>query len=286
MRGLLFLVLIFLFQNLDGQSISKELLFARHLLIKKNYEEATYVLSSLKHLPALTSIQRDSVHYFLGNIYYNQKKLAISITHFDSVSTLSERMKAEAIFFSSFSHAYLKKLNMAERQMTNYTPTDSVEQRLRLLELSGIYLLQRNLKKFDSLKALITSTNFITSQQEKDLQAQYVKITEQPKKSPWMAVTLSTLIPGAGKFYAGQKGQGVYTFLISAVLGLQAWEGYRKDGPSSVRFIAYSSLFTSLYIGTIWGSAFAVKVRRDQLNETINDQILFDMHIPLRTVFH
>ncbi|MBS1557988.1 MAG: hypothetical protein JST69_04600 [Bacteroidetes bacterium] len=286
MRRLPFLVFIFLFQNLDGQSISKELLFAQHLLVKKNYKEATYVLGLLKHQPAITSIQRDSIHYFLGNIYYNQKNLAYSITHFDSVSALSVRMRTEAIFFSAFSHAYLKKLNRAEQQMIHYTPLDSVEQHLRLLELSGIYLLHRNLKKFDSLQRLITKTNFITSQQEKDLHTQYIKITEQPKKSPWVAVALSTLIPGAGKFYAGQKGQGVYTFLISVVLGMQAWEGYHKDGPSSVRFIAYSSLFASLYIGTIWGSAFSVKVRRYQLNETINDQILFDMHIPLRTVFH
>jgi len=286
MRSYSFLFFIFLFHNLNGQALSDELRFAQHLVVKKNYEEAIFVLNTLQQNPKLSLIQRDSIHIFLGNIYYNQKDLLRSNNHFDSVSVVSHRLSSEAIFFSSFNRAYLKSYSEAKQKMIRYVPIDSTERQLRFLELAGLSLLQRDFKKFDSLQYFLTPTNFVTDLQEKDLREQQKKILSQPKKSPFVAAALSAIVPGAGKFYAGNKGQGVYTLLISAVLGLQAWEGYHKDGPSSVRFIAYGTLFTSLYIGTIWGSAFSVKLRRDQLNETINDQILFDMHIPLRTFFH
>lgn len=270
---------------LQGQSISRELAFARYLLGKNSYEESIYVLKNIDSLRASPE-QRDSLHYLLGNLYYNQKNLTASIRNFDLVSTFSPRLRSEAIFFGSFNHAYEKHYPIARQKLLNYLPRDSAEQQLRNLELAGVSLLRRDVKTFDSLAVFFKPVNYAIDLQEKKMQEHYYRITHQKKKSPFMAAALSTLLPGAGKFYAGNKGQAVYTLLISAVLGLQTWEGYHKDGPNSFRFIAYGTLFTSLYIGTIWGSTFTVKLRRDQLNETINDQILFDMHIPLRTVFH
>ncbi len=272
--------------QLKSQSVSHDLAFAKYLLAKKNYDESIYVLKNLKKMEQATQLQKDSIHFFLGNIYYNQKSLKNSIQNFDSVSESSHRMKAEAVFFSSFNSAYTKEYSASKQKLIRYNPIDSTESQLKVLELAGVSLLQRNLKGFDSLSHHFSSTNYSTDLQEKRMHEHYSHIKELPKKSPFVAALLSAALPGAGRFYAGNKGQGMYTLLISTVLGLQAWEGYHKDGPSSFRFIAYSTIFASIYIGNIWGSTFAVKLRRDQNNETINDQILFDMHIPLRTVFH
>lgn len=271
---------------LHGQSVSQELTFAKYLLTKKNYDESIYVLKNLKKFGLASEVQQDSIHFFLGNIYYNQQNLKKSIENFDSVSNTQHRLKSEAVFFSSFNNAYLKSYAVAQQQLRNYFPVDSAELQLRNLELAGVSLLQRDLKQFDSLSQLFAPANYSIDLQEKNMRAHHELIIHQPKKSPFVAATLSAILPGAGKFYAGNKGQGMYTLIISAVLGLQAWEGYHKDGPSSFRFIAYGTLFTSLYIGQIWGSAFSVKIKRDQFNETINNQVLFDMHIPLRTIFH
>lgn len=285
-RFSVFILSLLCFAQLRGQSVSRELAFAKYLQSKKNFDESIHVLQNLKKKVAITQIQKDSIHFLLGNVYYDLKSLKNSINNFDSVSELSHRMKAEAVFFSSFNSAYTKSFAESERKLTHYNTTDSIETQLKTLELAGVSLLQRNLKNFDSLSRHFSSTNYSTDLQEKRMVEHYTHIKEQPKKSPFVAAMLSVVLPGAGRFYAGNKGQGMYTLLISTVLGLQAWEGYHKDGPSSFRFIAYTTIFTSIYIGSIWGSTFAVKLRRDQYNETINDQILFDMHIPLRTVFH
>ncbi len=285
-RPILFILITNFTIPLQGQSVSKELIFAKYLLTKKNYDESIYVLRDLNKISSLTVLQKDSIHFLLGNIYYNQQVLRRSIENFDSVSYSSKRLKSEAVFFSSFNSGYLKSFAEAKQKLIDYSPIDSSEQQLRNFELAGVSLLQRDFKSFDSLSNQFTPVNYAIDQQEKDMVDYKKRIVNQPKKSPFLAATLSVILPGAGKFYAGNKGQGVYTLMIATVLGLQTWEGYHKGGASSFRFIAYGTLFTSLYIGTIWGSAFSVKIKRNQLNETINSQILFDMHIPLRTIFH
>jgi TM2 domain-containing membrane protein YozV len=97
---------------------------------------------------------------------------------------------------------------------------------------------------------------------------------------------LSAVVPGAGKVYAGQLGQGVAIFLQNTIFALQAYEGYRKDGPRSARFLIYGGLFTVFYIGNVWGSVLSVQIKRQEMYDKINNQIVFDMHIPLRTIFN
>ena len=85
--------------------------------------------------------------------------------------------------------------------------------------------------------------------------------------------------------YVEKPGQGIYQLIIATILGLQTWESYRKDGAESARFIIYGSLFTSFYIGNIWGSTIGVKLYKNEIKKTVDNAILLDMHIPLRTLF-
>jgi tetratricopeptide (TPR) repeat protein len=269
-----------------AQTSAYNMAFARYLMARQHDDEAIYVLQKLD-TELSGPARHDSVAYLLGNIYYRQQNLALSSRYFDQVSDANPRLKSEAEFFSGFNHAYMRLTADAYSRFLRYLPGDSILQHLRIFELAGLALLQRNLARYDSLDALLQPAQvYLTRQQTANFRQYHGRIREQPRKSPGVAVALSAVLPGAGRFYAGNRGQGIYTFLISAMLGLQTWEAYEKAGLRSFRFIAYSTLFTSLYVGTLWGSAFAVKIKRDQVNETIDNQILFDMHIPLRTFFH
>ena len=101
-----------------------------------------------------------------------------------------------------------------------------------------------------------------------------------------MAGALSAVLPGSGKFYAGYKGQGIAALMTVGVLGISAAESYYRLGPKSAQFITFGSLFTIFYIGNIWGSTLSVKLARDHQLREIDDQILFDMHVPLRRIFN
>jgi TM2 domain-containing membrane protein YozV len=105
------------------------------------------------------------------------------------------------------------------------------------------------------------------------------------KKSGIIAGSLSAIIPGFGKIYAGKPKQGLTTFIPVVLLGLQAYEAYRKGGVENPWFIADSGLFAIFYIGNIWGSALSVSIKRKEIQNDVNDQILLNMHIPLQKLY-
>src|SRR5882724_9080612 len=94
-RFIIFILLVVCRIDLSGQSVSRELIFAKYLLAKKNYDESIFVLTHLKKKSSSTQLQKDSIYFFLGNIYYNQQNLKSSNENFDSVSGVSHRLKAE-----------------------------------------------------------------------------------------------------------------------------------------------------------------------------------------------
>ncbi|MGA2507165.1 MAG: hypothetical protein ABSF80_06795 [Chitinispirillaceae bacterium] len=93
-------------------------------------------------------------------------------------------------------------------------------------------------------------------------------------KSPWIAGTLSALVPGSGKVFAGRGWDGAYSFLLVGIMAWQAYEGYVKDGLASARCITFGLLGTAFYTGNIYGSVNAAvlcnRSRRAALAERAN----------------
>jgi hypothetical protein len=283
MRALLFLFICFSI-SVCAQFKNTEHNFVQHLLAHKMYDEALLVLS--EKLANSTDIEtRDSMNFFLGKTYYDLQQLPPSIQHLDAVSMALPALYNEARFFSAFNESYLKKPNIARQKLLTFFPTEMRWQQLKNFELAGIFLLEGNLTGFDSLQRNFSNEWPVVQQQQKNLTEHRNYLKGLKSKSSLLAGALSAVVPGAGKFYAGRKGNGIYTLLITALLGAQTYEGYRKDGLKSARFIIYGSLFTSFYIGNIWGSALSVNVVRNERKDAIHHQVLFDMHIPLRTLF-
>ncbi len=283
MRALLFLFVCFP-SSVVAQFKNTGHDFVQHLLSHKMYDEALLVLS--EKLAHSTTIEaRDSMNFFLGKTFYDLQQLPSSIEHLDAVSMAMPSLYNEARFFSAFNESYLKKTDLAQQKLLAFFPTGARWQQLKKFELAGIFLLAGNLASFDSLQRNFTDDWSVVQQQQKNLIVHRNNLNGLKRKSVFLAATLSTIIPGGGKFYAGRKGNGIYSLLITALLGAQTYEAYRKDGLKSGRFIIYGSLFTSFYIGNIWGSALAVKVVRNERRDAIHNQVLFDMHIPMRTIF-
>ena len=95
-----------------------------------------------------------------------------------------------------------------------------------------------------------------------------------PQKKPWKAGLMSTIIPGSGKMYNGQTWQGVSVLLTLSVIGLQAFDGFHKNGINSVRGWAYTGLFSVFYVGNIWGSVVGVKVKQRKAYENFHHNLL------------
>jgi tetratricopeptide (TPR) repeat protein len=267
-----------------AQQTNEEFKFAVYLYQKKNYDEAIYVLKNLLSQNISTRLY-DSSNYLLGRTYYNLQQLQASIQYFDLITNNSPLQK-EGVFFSAFNEAYLGFANNGIKKLDDLYLTDPRLIQLKTFEMAGMNLLLSDYEAFTALQNQLTDPTYEFILQKKNLDLYYLKLVSAKKKSPYVGGFMSAIIPGSGKIYAGKPGQGIYNFFITGILGLQTIEAYRKSGPQSFRFIAYGTLFSSFYLGNIWGSALSVKMKKDESIEGIHQQILFDLHIPLRTIFH
>jgi len=267
-------------------TFEKEISFVKYLLSNEDYENANYLLKKIFQADSLTLLQQDSVNYMLGWNYYNTKQLDSSITYLLKVNQASSQFY-KSQFFSAYNNAYLNRQVKAKAILLLINTNMETElEELRNFELAGIALLNHKFKNFDSISNKFSYSNYAIAKEQKNLFQYGESLKKVPKRSPLLAGILSSVIPGLGKGYAGKTNEGVSAFLYVGVLGAVSYESYKRGGVKSPRFIFFSSLFTSFYVGNIWGSILSVKIKREETYDEINNNILFDMHIPLRTIFN
>jgi tetratricopeptide (TPR) repeat protein len=278
-------VLIFLSTcPLLAQFRSVEQEFIQYLIQSRQYEEAvTVVNEKLTHSDRIS--EKDSLHFLLGRTYYSLQKLEEANKAFEQVTRENDLLYAPTVFLYSYNCAYLGRYGAARYTLNAYSPSSSELGSLKVLQLAGFSILEKDFHTFDSLKQYFTYDRIDTQQQFENLLIYRNDMKSLKRKSPLVAGVLSGLIPGAGRVYGGKKATGIYSLIAGTLLGLQVYEGYKKDGLKSARFIIYGSLFSVFYIGNIWGSIVTIKVARDEKEEAIRHQVLIDMHIPLRTIF-
>lgn len=285
-KSIIIIFIIVLFSNFaKGQQFefSKEIKFAKYLISNEQQSEALTVLNQID-TSNLNQSQKDSLFFEIGWLCYSIKKLDSSILCFNRVSPMDNRHQ-QTIFFSSYSQSFLKQFAQS-KQLLSKTEKDTSLSKLKNFELAGIALLERNKKDFEFYSSRFTFSDFYLKQEEQNLVAYSNKIFFRKKKSPFIAGTLSAILPGAGKWYAGKKRQALGAFLPILSSAILTIEAYNKGGLKDARFWLYGSFFTTFYIGNIWGSTLAVKVKNKEFNELYDNKVLFDMHIPLRSFFN
>ncbi len=268
---------------LFAQSFDEEFKFFNHLYTNNLNQEGLTQLDQMENLFTKKG-QLDTIYYFRGKIYYERKELALASFYYSQVNRNNQHFWQASRFFAGLSNSYLAEYDKAEIHF-NSPFKDAKLNSLANFELAGVALLKRDLEAFKTYENQFQSAYFEFSAQEENLSALGNAVGNFKRKSPLLAALFSAIIPGSGKIYAGKTGQGIAGLLTTSVFGLQAYEGYRKDGLRSARFIIYGSIFSAFYIANIWGSALSIKVRRDEFNQEINEAILVDLHIPLRTIF-
>lgn len=79
------------------------------------------------------------------------------------------------------------------------------------------------------------------------------------RRSPYIAGLLSTLLPGSGKVYTGQTGDGVYSLLMIALSGYLSWDGFADNGIRSVKGWLFGAFTGFFYSGNIYGSVISAR---------------------------
>ena len=275
----------FLFLTLFHQAFSQdpvfmeEVNFARYLEGKKIYKEAILQYRQLLLLYP-ESGYADSFHFSLGKLYEEDLDVENSLFYYGRVSKSGGLLFDESVFRRLSLLALQKKFSEAETLLSSYLPPENCLKAEYDFWKSSLMLARKDTGvKFQNSSC--KQNNFYKNSLDKHEKM----VLSGSKKSPLLAGTLSALLPGAGKIYAGKPRQGITSFFPIAFLGVQTWEGYRHKGFDSPRFWVFGSLFSIFYIGNIYGSAITVRAIKKEENEILQTSIQLDLRLSVRDLF-
>lgn len=256
----LFCLLSFNSNSQDIFGLAQSEKYARYLFESREFQRASSEFERVCFLDSLNW----SAHLYLMKSYRKSNVPTRGLDHYSFISTrLPDDQKG------LFSHE--KNLCLFEAEplsFLNSSPKDSID----------------NLVFFKSPSLLFShnwtsAVDYISAEgyQNSKTLSRYYQLAQAGAslryKKPWLAGTLSTLMPGAGKVYTGYYKDGLIAFLFTGISAFQAYRGYQARGLKSGVFLIYAGLGTGLYIGNIYGSVKSARTKNKRLNASIDDKV-------------
>ena len=278
MKRVLFILLL-IPVNIAAQSHSKsdDFGFVLYLIGNGMKEDAVTVMQN-KH------DNNDTTHYLKAIGLYYTHSLDSAAYHYCNVSDNSP-LYDESRFFAALCNAHQYRFDDAMQLLYTLHSNDIQTNNLKTFELAGVSLLKRDIVSFDSLIATLDTSDYRISEESLRLMQIKEQLCTHSTKSPLLAASLSAIIPGLGKVYAGNLGEGISSFLITGSLMAATAENWIKGGATNWKTVLFGSISALFYFGNIYGSAVTVNVARNQFNKDKDVQILYSIHIPLRNSY-
>ncbi len=276
------LIIFLLIVRLGFAQDNSEIPFIRHLVNKGYYKEAIFLIDrdTLFH----EKQQNDSLNYYRGWSYYSLRDLEESTLSLLRVGKESPFYK-KSYFFAGYNQVYLENYSSARKIFGQMKIKDEPNLSLLNFELTGIEMLQDNWPKAKELLGKVNMENATLTQQVIGLEDICKEHENHRSKSPVLAGIMSGIIPGSGKIYAGKTGSGIASMIGTVGFGLITWENYHKAGIKNAKTIIFGSIFAVNYVSNIYGSVISVKISENEYKNALHNQILFQLHIPLRNFF-
>lgn len=169
-----------------------------------------------------------------------------------------------------------KSARFLRETLPHITNTQQHAEAEQLIGLS--YLMQRQWSEADEIFKTLEESSIISVREKASVYHSYAEAgTHLPNRSPFLAGTLSTIVPGAGRLYTGRIGDALTSLLTVGISGWQAYDGFRRDGISSAKGWTLGTIGGILYVGNIYGSVVAARV----YNRRIEDEFLATVSVEL-----
>ncbi len=248
-------------QKFDFNSPVNIKLFADHLFCERDY------LRAAEEYNRLTGNYRiDTVSFKTGLCYYNIGNLIESKKYFNEISI-------ESIFYND---AVFQNYRIAF--LENPGGFYSVYQYDQYLLNTGKF--QKNIYKLAMISSLLNDNLNVSKEEffhpfsieEKDQLEKYFEWKNNPpNKSPVFAGILSTIIPGSGKIYTEEYGDGIVAFLTTGLLTFLAYDNFKAN--HDTRGWIFSSLAGFFYAGNIYGSIASAQIYNAKIAFEFKDGI-------------
>lgn len=122
-------------------------------------------------------------------------------------------------------------------------------------------------------EAAETSRSLTAHPLRDEVQVWLNRASSLPSSSPWVAASLSAVVPGLGRVYLGRWQEGLTSLITVALPCWFAWRGFEADGVGSVRGWLLGSTAGIFYLGNVYGSWLGAEVDRRQAERKLQAEI-------------
>ena len=257
------------------------------LYASDDFEFVDYLIGNNLEMEAVTLLARspyhasDTLQYLRGWADYSANLLEEATDAFNGVPVHSP-FYDKSLFYNVISNAHLGRYDRSAELLRGY---GGPYKELKSLEEAGIALLEGRADDFVTASQGFTYSQYALTDSERQLQGIYNSRYYGRPKSPAVAAAASAVVPGLGKVYAGELGEGIASFLTVGSFAAITAENWVKNGPTDWKTILFGTVGTIFYIGNIYGSYFSVSIHNEELKNAQDTAILYHIHIPLRSVF-
>ncbi len=262
-NGILYQLLILLLvqnlsygQNSDLFSPNNRLKFGNYL-----FEEHDYLRAIDEYKSYLAVYPNDTLNFKIGFAQSQMGNFSDSKNYFEEL--ISKSIFIDESKFELLKINYLQE-NYSELRSENYLSKKFKSEILKLQHYS--YLSDEfDLPDSNLLFSIYNDEEllFIRDFYNRKLNPGY--------KSETLAAILSAVIPGAGKIYAGEAGDGITALILTGLFGFLAYDNFQAD--HKIRAWIFSGLTAFFYAGNVYGSAAAAQIYNAGIKLNLENEI-------------
>ncbi len=242
----IFLLFIFLPSVIQSQTLndlhSKENIrkFADYLFDEKDYLRAAYEYEKLKNK------QNDTIEFKIALAYQYIENYDFALEKFSYI-------KDNSIFYNESRREYYKTLLQSGRYFELQNTLADKDKKDFQAQLYLSYLFISN-----ELPEQNIFVNPFPSDKQKNILDFYNQKKNPPYKSSLLSGILSGLIPGSGKIYLGEIGDGITAFIATSLFAFLSYDNFNAKHDFRGWLFAGIGLF--FYGGNIYGSIAAAQI--------------------------
>jgi TM2 domain-containing membrane protein YozV len=247
-------------QKIDFNSPQNIKLFADYLFCDKDYLRAIN-----EYEKYLSVVDDDSVHFKVAIGYSainDQTNACKKFSSIQKTSSFYEQSKIEMLKSLYLQAADSSYLLCADILINSQSPFSNNAYRLKN---SSVLLIKNNLPEKEIF--LIPFEN-----EEKNTVSNFYDLKKNPpyKSEVWAGI-LSAIIPGAGKIYTHDYGDGITAFIITGLFAYLAYTNFEHDHPT--RAWIFTGIGAGFYAGNIYGSVASAQIFNARVNFEFNEGV-------------
>ena len=238
--------------------------FADHLFSGKDYLRSVFEYGKLPEYE-----KNDTIEFKIPLAYQLMGKYDLALEKFLSVNK-------ESVYYDQSIKEYYKTLLQAGRynELQSKLANNDVKDFQRLLYLSYLFTsnelpAEQNFLEAFPLSGKESLLNFFSEKKN------------PPYKSSLLSGLFSAIIPGSGKIYLGEIGDGITAFIATSLFAFLSYDNFRAN--HDFRGWLFSGLGFFFYTGNIYGSVAAAQIYnakvdyeyKEKLNEYLQNKNYF-----------